>query len=654
MAVITLSSEDCDMIEKCVDMISMQCKMIANLLRRSRGASGAAAAAAAAGHLESGVSDGSGEGTVDMLNSAMSALSSSARQMGDVGVRKRSRSSRPFSLHGDAMDDGTCAGMGAGMDAAYMHATTTPPAVKRRGRPPRDYGNELGPAFAMYASEVYGKTLQELAERMGPAAGARVGKNEVLRAVWDAWWLSSQSMKDKYLSLARHEMAVNEANMMEILLDYPLPTDGMQAPGGVRLAPGPPGGASPEPPNDALDAYMREQVPLLRAKVPDWSDGEVQRRLLVNWNGMAAGERERYAAAARARGGGGGGAVRSDYPAARPLAHSAPRRAYVLFCRRERPRLVHDNPEWDLPTVNKELGRLWKDLSPAAKDEYHAMERREAEQRTQARNGSAAAVAATRDAPGGYAPHAAYARPGGYFGVLAGGAAGPAAGRGGPNPNKGPSRAYVYYSRLNRKQVTAAHPEWDLATINRELGRMWKVLAPDERHAWEARTAEAESPSAASTPGHRASPAHAPPGLAPAPSQAHSAVASMPATPASETATPTPTSAAAAGAGPAAAAYAPHAAGDESEAEDVDVDMHDDDADGGLADNDDEDIDEDATDDDSARMPVAGAKPASLAGPPPTAKPAAPAVATPASPVSAPLPLPLAGAGAQSHTPDSQ
>ncbi|KAJ1860301.1 hypothetical protein LPJ73_001427 [Coemansia sp. RSA 2703] len=666
MAIITLSSEDCDMIEKCVDMISMQCKMIANLLRRSRGATVAAAAVAGRDtRLESGVSDGSGEGTVDMLNNAMSALSSSVRQMsGDLGVRKRSRPSRPlYGLHGDGMDDGMA------QDSAYMHATTTPPAVKRRGRPPRDYGDELGPAFAMYASEVYGKTMQEMVERMGAAAGTRLNKNDVLRAVWDSWWLSSQSMKDKYLSLARHEMAVNEANMMEILLDYPLPTDSPQTQShghgqghshghsqgggsGVRAAVAPMGGESPEPLNEAFDMYMREQVPLLRAKVPDWSDGEVQRRLMVNWNGMSASERERYVAAVRAK----ASTLRGEYAASRPMAHSAPRRAYVLFCRRERPRLVSENPEWDLPTVNKELGRLWKDMPAAARDEYHALERREAEQRTMARSGSAAAVAATRDGPAGYTQHAAYARPGGYFGVMS---ASSSASRGGPNPNKGPSRAYVFYSRLNRKQVTAAHPDWDLATINRELGRMWKVLTPEERQTWETRAAEGDTPSAASTPNHRASPAHTSQGLVPSPvplplplavGASQSAVASMPATPASETVTPTPTSASTAAV---AAVYAPHEGADDSEAEDVDVDMHEDDG----FDYDHEDQDDDATDDDSARLSMADVKVTPLAGPPATAKPAAvapAATAAPASSMHVQLPLPVASAGAQSHTPDSQ
>ncbi|KAJ2854185.1 hypothetical protein J3B02_002799 [Coemansia erecta] len=637
MSLVTLSSEDCEMIERCVDMISMQCKMIANLLRRSRGTSGAVQDNS---RVEANLSDG-GEGTVDMLNSAMSALSSSMRQVSSEagvysdqrqGVRKRSRG-RPYAMHGDG--GGVMSGGSEDMhvaDGSYLHATTTPPAVKRRGRPPRDYGDELGPAFAMYASEVYAKTMQDLLDRMDAPAGTRLGKSEVLRAVWDSWWLSSQALKDKYLSLARHEMSVNEANMIEILLDYPLPGDASTMQTATRVQNGPVSASashhaqSPEPASDAFDAYVREQVPLLRAKVPDWSDAEVQRRLLVNWNGLPASERERYETAARVRASGvrpEGTASATSTPA-RPAAHSAPRRAYVLFCRKERPLLVSGNPEWDLPTVNKELGRRWKELSSADKETYHEMERREAEQRSIARSGSAAAIAATRDSstsgPSGSngpalapRPGQSYSRPGGYFGVMSSSSTSTSTpSRGGPNPNKGPSKAYVFYSRLNRKRVTAENPDWDLATINRELGRMWKTLPPDERQAWEARTAEGDGSSAASTPAHRASPA-APPhltlGLAPSPvpMPGASAAASIPATPASETATPTPTPTSAH-----AARIHGLAADEDVEGEAEDVDMHDDETDS-----------ESAMPTGMHSRPMAAATgAASIARPPPTAKPA--------------------------------
>ncbi|KAJ2095306.1 hypothetical protein GGI09_004940, partial [Coemansia sp. S100] len=76
-------------------------------------------------------------------------------------------------------------------------------------------------------------------------------------------------------------------------------------------------------------------------------------------------------------------------------------------------------------------------------------------------------------------------------------------------PNKGPSKAYVYYSRLIRRSVTDSHREWDLATVNRELGRMWKTLPPDERQMWENRAAAAAAAGdpILSTPRHRISPA---------------------------------------------------------------------------------------------------------------------------------------------------
>ncbi|KAJ1868954.1 hypothetical protein H4R99_007899, partial [Coemansia sp. RSA 1722] len=632
-------------IERCVDMISMQCKMIANMLRRSRDTSGAGQDS----RTESNMSD-VGEGTVDMLNNAMSALSSSVRQVSNEAsmfgsgprssARKRSRGKTYGGLPGDG---GVSAGSEDmnGADGSYLHATTTPPAVKRRGRPPRDYGDELGPAFAMYASEVYAKTMQDMLDRMDAPHGTRLGKSEVLRAVWDNWWLSSQALKDKYLSLARHEISVNEANMIEILLDYPLPSEApaMQAAtrvqNGVNSSSGSHHAQSPEPAGDALDAYMREQVPLLRGKVPDWSDTEIQRRLLVNWNGLSAPERERYEISARVRASGARpeSSAGPVFTPGRPAAHSAPRRAYVLFCRKERPVLVNENPLWDLPTVNKELGRRWKELSSADKEVYHDMERREAEQRTLARTGSAAAIAATRDGGSNGGPALAprpgvYSRPGGFFGVMN------ASPRGGPNPNKGPSKAYVQYSRMNRKRVTAENPDWDLATINRELGRMWKTLPQDERQIWEARVAEGERSSAASTPVYRASPAapqHLSLGLAPSPVPVPggSVAASIPATPASETATPTPTSA------HAPRAHSPAALHDlESEAEDVD--MHDDETES-----------ESGIPTDKSSRSAAAAP-----GPPPTAKPAV--VVNPAGtpPVSASIDL--RNAESLNHTPESQ
>ncbi|KAI8325601.1 hypothetical protein GQ54DRAFT_244291, partial [Martensiomyces pterosporus] len=58
-----------------------------------------------------------------------------------------------------------------------------------------------------------------------------------------------------------------------------------------------------------------------------------------------------------------------------------PRRAYVLFCRQERPLVVNANPQWDLPTVNKELGRKWKDLNAEQRQVFFDLERKEAESR---------------------------------------------------------------------------------------------------------------------------------------------------------------------------------------------------------------------------------------------------------------------------------
>ncbi|KAJ1904679.1 hypothetical protein LPJ81_002354, partial [Coemansia sp. IMI 209127] len=515
-------------IERCVDMISMQCKMVSNMLRRSRAASGVPTS------YQSDFGVESNDGMVDMLSNAASTLNSAARQISadagsvvDAQSRKRPRSRQHVSYM-DISDDHS-----GGFDTTSPH-TTTPIHVKRRGRPPRDYGEELGPAFAMYASENYMGAENSLVERVGDVPGVtHLPRDDVLRSLWDSWWLSSQSVKDKYLSLSRQEMTENETHMLELLLDYPLPQEASAVQTSNRSMGYNRHSLSPQP-STPFDLFMREQIPILRSKVPDWSDAEINRRLTVNWNSMSSADRERYEMPATQQ---------SAYPVSAALAtpvskvsvsrdghksgsrgsgHSAPRRAYVLFCRQERPLLVHENASWDLPTVNKELGRRWKELSPDKKDFYHKLERKEAESRASVdaspQNGSSYTVRG----------NGAYQRPGGYFGGASSIPLGPSSVRsasalgstiqrsggkpgtpGSGNPNKGPSKAYVLYSRLNRKGVTSEHPEWDLATINRELGRMWKSLSLDERHTWESRAiaaANGDTEYAISTPKRYASP----------------------------------------------------------------------------------------------------------------------------------------------------
>ncbi|KAJ2884858.1 hypothetical protein IWW38_005380, partial [Coemansia aciculifera] len=128
MPPITLSSEDCEMIEKCVDMVSMQCKMIANLLRRSRDASGSSATTER--HHPIHTSD-SGDVMVEALNSAVSSLSTTARQLtGEASSggdsRKRSRGGQP--AYADAYDSPLSH---ASLDAP-MTLAISPPPTKRR------------------------------------------------------------------------------------------------------------------------------------------------------------------------------------------------------------------------------------------------------------------------------------------------------------------------------------------------------------------------------------------------------------------------------------------------------------------------------------------------------------------------------------------
>ncbi|KAJ2550434.1 hypothetical protein GGH95_006075, partial [Coemansia sp. RSA 1836] len=307
---------------------------------------------------------------------------------------------------------------------------------------------------------------------------------------------------------------------------------------------------------------------------------------------MSSADREKYSTAALSSGPAAptnGGAAPRNFPASsshrltpRARAQSAPRRAYVLFCRQERPVLVGENPEWDLPTVNKELGRRWKDLPLDQREVYYAMEKKESDSRLSSANrlsGGSTSFAPNSLSPGNSSaanvPVAGssstihvptYQKPGGYFAGVSttptNGAqailhsnGGRPVSTGAGYPNKGPSKAYVYYSRLVRRSVTDNHPEWDLATINRELGRMWKTLPTDERQMWEARAVAAASvgDSVSSTPRRRTSPVSHVHTLAatsvtaattPSPLPSTAAVSgdnsntSMPATPVSGSATP--------------------------------------------------------------------------------------------------------------------
>ncbi|KAJ1966470.1 hypothetical protein GGI12_000045 [Dipsacomyces acuminosporus] len=570
--------------------------MIGNMLRRSRDASGVAADSS----YET-TSPDTREAALDMLSSAVGALSSTVRSASGDGSsysgnphalsRKRSRDSRIYAANGEAIDDSSAHG-----DQASILPSTPPPA-KRRGRPPRDYGEELGQAFSMFASENYLLAEQTIRERVGGGPDKAIPKPDVLRAVWDNWWLSSQMLKDKYLSRSRHEMAVNETHMLGLMIEYPLPDEGSAAQANLRQ-----GhthtqqrqqSRSPEP-ADPFNAFLREQIPLLREKVPDWSYDEILRRLKVNWNSMSPIDRERYSTGAGANAAANGGVgnrhlQHNTHPSAtgaspyghsgtgrayssRAKFHSAPRRAYVLFCKQERPILAQANPTWDLPTVNKELGRKWKSLSPEERQEFFDLERKESESRQTGvispgtAVGGASGTYSTGTTPMGSHNTAGYANgqpitPTGSSGGarLSGGQAAlpfirPGGRSGTPgmgNPNKGPSKAYVYYSRLTRKSITAKHPDWDLATVNRELGRLWKAMSAEERQSWEKRSA-AEADSAAGTPNRNESPTHGTSHSLTASIHAPSAlsvnlssidggdhsVASIPVTPASGTATP--------------------------------------------------------------------------------------------------------------------
>ncbi|KAJ1950829.1 hypothetical protein FBU59_000499 [Linderina macrospora] len=598
--------------------------MIGQMLRRSRDASSHNDS-----HFEI-ASSASGESPLEVLSSAAGTINNVARQAmaDDQQMRKRARARLPSS-HSDMFDDSV-----AGDQHGYTNGGTPPP-TKRRGRPPRDYGDELGQAFAMFAADYFNECERTVLATQGSVdVTTRQGKTNVLRAVWDKWWSTSQMIKDRYLTRSQHEMISNEVGMLELMIQYPLPPEVEHT---QRQS-------SPDP-ITPLEMFIREQRPLLREKVPDWSDAEIRRRLEVNWNNMSDGERSKYAipgatvtplgqhsASMSAM----QGMVSSGSPIKGVRLQSAPRRAYVMFCRQERPLVVGANQDWDLPAVNKELGRKWKELTPDQRQVFFDMERREAEQRGTNTLTPTYVTHSPTQSHMPMPPMQAGRIPGtGTFTVRNNGRA-PTPGH--TNPNKGPSKAYVCYSRVTRKAIVAKHPEWDLAAVNRELGRLWKLMSTDDRMQWENYDPEGPKPEIPPITPQRSAPVAKAPTIppsripiapriavppvapvvaaAPQPQQQSQPQQSLPVTPASGTATP---------ASNADAAARHHDYEGEGEVEDVDL-------------QDDEETEDEGVhnhhEQTNGQTPAAIALPQKTAasGPPPTAKPAV--VASPESAVS--------------------
>ena len=50
-----------------------------------------------------------------------------------------------------------------------------------------------------------------------------------------------------------------------------------------------------------------------------------------------------------------------------------------------------------------------------------------------------------------------------------------------PNAPKGKSSAFIFFGSATRAEIKAAHPDWSLGDVGRELGKRWKELSDDDK-----------------------------------------------------------------------------------------------------------------------------------------------------------------------------
>merc|ERR1712072_946932 len=50
-----------------------------------------------------------------------------------------------------------------------------------------------------------------------------------------------------------------------------------------------------------------------------------------------------------------------------------------------------------------------------------------------------------------------------------------------PNAPKGKSSAFIFFGSATRAEIKAAHPDWSLGDVGRELGKRWKELTEDDK-----------------------------------------------------------------------------------------------------------------------------------------------------------------------------
>lgn len=54
-----------------------------------------------------------------------------------------------------------------------------------------------------------------------------------------------------------------------------------------------------------------------------------------------------------------------------------------------------------------------------------------------------------------------------------------------PNAPKRATTAFFFFAQEERARVRAAHPEFKVTEISKELGKMWKDLQPDQKAKFE-------------------------------------------------------------------------------------------------------------------------------------------------------------------------
>merc|ERR1711871_1843301 len=50
-----------------------------------------------------------------------------------------------------------------------------------------------------------------------------------------------------------------------------------------------------------------------------------------------------------------------------------------------------------------------------------------------------------------------------------------------PNAPKGKSSAFIFFGSATRAEMKAAHSDWSLGDVGRELGKRWKELTEDDK-----------------------------------------------------------------------------------------------------------------------------------------------------------------------------